>query len=66
MREAFHAQKILLARRVSFVHNLDPNHSGVKGAVQWPSYKQEKKNIVFKRQRSYIENDDYRADGIAL
>jgi acetylcholinesterase len=48
------------------VHNLDPNHSGVENAVRWPSYRRAKQNIVFKRQRSYIENDDYRADGITL
>ncbi|EIN05226.1 alpha/beta-hydrolase [Punctularia strigosozonata HHB-11173 SS5] len=51
---------------VSFIHNLDPNYSDVPGAPRWPSYREHAQNIVFKRQGSFAQNDDYRAEGIAF
>ncbi|EIN05256.1 alpha/beta-hydrolase [Punctularia strigosozonata HHB-11173 SS5] len=58
--------KLMTSYWISFVYNLDPNHSGVKGAPQWPSYRHQKKNVVFKRKGSYVEDDDYRAKGVAF
>ncbi|EIN05225.1 alpha/beta-hydrolase [Punctularia strigosozonata HHB-11173 SS5] len=49
---------------ISFVNHLDPNHSGMKGAPIWPSYRQQAKNMVFKRQGSFLQDDVYRALGI--
>jgi hypothetical protein len=39
--------------------------SAEKG-VQWPNYQHGAKNVVLRRHGNFVENDDYRKDGIAL
>ncbi|KAF9022991.1 alpha/beta-hydrolase [Rhodocollybia butyracea] len=51
---------------VSFVVNQDPNHSMVDGAITWPNYRETQQNIVFRRQGSFVEDDNYRAAGISF
>ncbi|KIK54659.1 hypothetical protein GYMLUDRAFT_176940 [Collybiopsis luxurians FD-317 M1] len=51
---------------ISFVVNQDPNHSDVEGAITWPNYRNAPKNIVFNRHGNFVEDDNYRAAGIAL
>lgn len=52
---------------VSFVYDLDPNHTALKGTPSWPKYKTKKpKNMVFKAGSSHAEDDTYRAEGIKL
>lgn len=52
---------------VSFIHSLSPAHTGMCDAPRWPAYsKKDPRNMVFSSHGSYIETDDYRADGIAL
>ncbi|KAF5392122.1 hypothetical protein D9757_003310 [Collybiopsis confluens] len=51
---------------ISFVVNQNPNHSDVDGAVTWPDYRSGPKNIVFNRHGNTVEDDNYRAAGIAL
>ncbi|EIN05235.1 alpha/beta-hydrolase [Punctularia strigosozonata HHB-11173 SS5] len=58
--------KFMTSYWVSFIHKLDPNQNGVDGAPVWPSYRDAKKNMVFKRQGSYVEDDSYRVEGIAF
>ncbi|KAL5335157.1 Alpha/Beta hydrolase protein [Aspergillus crustosus] len=57
----------------SFVADLDPNGHGVSSIPQWPRYpakasagSTDPSNFVFRlpKGQSYVENDDYRADGI--
>jgi hypothetical protein len=38
----------------------------VKNATYWPSYRKAPKEIVLRRHGNFVEDDDYRKDGIAL
>lgn len=58
--------KLITSYWISFVVNQDPNHTKIDGAPVWPNYRDGPKNIVFKRQGSFIEEDNYRASGIKL
>ncbi|KAK4236688.1 Alpha/Beta hydrolase protein [Achaetomium macrosporum] len=59
----------------SFVADLDPNGHGVTGIPKWPRYTSRRSrsepntasNFVFRlpRGESYVEQDDYRAEGMA-
>lgn len=51
---------------ISFVVNQDPNHTKMHNAIAWPNYRDGPKNIVFRRQGSFIEDDVYRKIGIKL
>ncbi|KAI9370647.1 Alpha/Beta hydrolase protein [Aspergillus egyptiacus] len=53
----------------SFVVDLDPNGHGVPGIPGWPQYTTSPRpsNFVFRlpKSESYVEDDDYRADGMS-
>jgi len=53
---------------ISFVHDLNPNHSDVSGAPEWPEYGATSENIVFQGfgEKSHIESDNFREGGIDL
>lgn len=52
---------------ISFVHDLDPNHTKLSNAPSWPKYKTKKpRNMVFKASKSFVEEDTYRSEGIKL
>ena len=38
----------------------------VPGAPEWPSYADDATNFVFRKDESYIETDDDRAEGVAF
>ncbi|KAK4700606.1 hypothetical protein P7C70_g5638, partial [Phenoliferia sp. Uapishka_3] len=56
--------EVMTSHWISFIHDLDPNHTKVNGTVQWPNYACDTSNMVFERQGSYIEPDTFRAEGI--
>lgn len=58
--------KYMTSSWVSFIHDLDPNHSQYPDAPHWPEYGTSKMNMVFERQASYTEVDDWRKEAIAL
>jgi len=64
--ESFHALSRLVSRSwISFAHDLDPNGHGEPSAPTWPQYKPETgdaKNIVFRVNGSFVENDDFRKE----
>lgn len=49
---------------VAFVAELDPNAHGLEGEPEWPRYGDGAKNVVLQRQRRWLEEDGWRADGI--
>ncbi|KAL2832450.1 Alpha/Beta hydrolase protein [Aspergillus cavernicola] len=52
----------------SFVADLDPNGHGVPDIPEWPPYTaKEPSNFVLRlpKNQSYVEDDDYRVDGMA-
>ncbi|KAH9867231.1 hypothetical protein IAQ61_007823 [Plenodomus lingam] len=49
----------------SFAYNLDPNLHGLKGIPHWPQYGKNVTNFVFRTDRSYVEPDDDRLEGVA-
>ncbi|KAF2704146.1 lipase 3 precursor [Pleomassaria siparia CBS 279.74] len=49
----------------SFVYDLDPNGHGVPGVAEWPQYRKHVSNFVFRKDESYVEKDDDRAEGVA-
>lgn len=70
----------LVARMwTSFAHDLDPNGHGVEGIAAWPRYRadadegahskknetQSATNFVFRADRSYVEEDKDRKEGVA-
>lgn len=38
--------------------------TAVEGAETWPDYRAEPSNMLYRRQGSHVERDDFRADGI--
>jgi carboxylesterase type B len=48
---------------ISFVADLDPNHTGLKSFPSWPSYKNGAKNMVF-ANKTHLEKDNYREAAI--
>ncbi|GAA5836544.1 hypothetical protein JCM11251_007106 [Rhodosporidiobolus azoricus] len=52
---------------ISFIHSLSPIHTQLEDVPNWPRYKNRHPvNMVFKASGSYIEEDDYRSEGIEL
>ncbi len=51
---------------ISFIHDLTPNHHGIKGEPEWPQYATNATNMVFKRQGRKVEEDTFRKEGIAF
>ena len=49
----------------SFAYDLDPNGHGVEGISAWPQYRKKVSNFVFRADKSYIEADDDRKQGVA-
>lgn len=49
---------------VSFIRHLDPNFEGTP--VQWSDYRDGGKNMVFEADKSHMEDDVYRQEGIEL
>ncbi|OAG07330.1 lipase 3 precursor [Paraphaeosphaeria sporulosa] len=49
----------------SFAYDLDPNGHGVSGVPAWPQYSQNVTNFVFRADKSYIEDDQDRTEGVA-
>ncbi|KAI8680803.1 hypothetical protein LRP88_04422 [Fusarium phalaenopsidis] len=58
--EYYQLSKLMSRSFISFVHDLNPNHHGVKGAPRWPEYGQGHENFVFKVNNSWVEKDDWR------
>ncbi|KAF2676326.1 alpha/beta-hydrolase [Lentithecium fluviatile CBS 122367] len=57
--------KMVMRMWTSFAYDLDPNGHGVSGIVSWPQYGGSTSNFVFRADKSYIEDDDSRAEGVA-
>ncbi|KAJ4366737.1 hypothetical protein N0V95_000066 [Ascochyta clinopodiicola] len=49
----------------SFAYDLDPNGHGISNVDPWPQYGNSTSNFVFRNDRSYIEKDIDRAEGVA-
>ncbi|KAF2441576.1 lipase 3 precursor [Karstenula rhodostoma CBS 690.94] len=49
----------------SFAYDLNPNGHGVSGVPAWPQYSKNVSNFVFHADKSYIEDDDDRVEGVA-
>lgn len=49
----------------SFAYDLNPNGHGVNDIPAWPQYKKQVSNFVFRKDKSYIEADDDRKEGVA-
>lgn len=49
----------------SFAYDLDPNGHGISGIPEWPQYSKNVSNFVFRADKSYIEDDDDRVEGVA-
>ncbi|KAK4701275.1 hypothetical protein P7C70_g4958, partial [Phenoliferia sp. Uapishka_3] len=58
--------KLMTSHWISFIHDLDPNYTGLNLTVRWPNYASEATNMVFERHGSYIEPDNFREEGIAF
>ncbi|PSN62394.1 carotenoid ester lipase-like protein precursor [Corynespora cassiicola Philippines] len=50
----------------AFAYDLDPNGHGVSGIPMWPQYGQNISNLVFRADKSYIEDDDDRVEGVTF
>ncbi|RFU24780.1 hypothetical protein B7463_g11561, partial [Scytalidium lignicola] len=62
-------QKFVSRSWISFVHDLTPNHHGLKdpNLPTWPVYSAANpRNIVFREGGSFIEKDDYRQEQLAF
>ncbi|KAF2822000.1 lipase 3 precursor [Ophiobolus disseminans] len=62
---------IELSKRVmrmwtSFAYDLNPNGHGVADLPNWPQYSKEPSNFVFRADRSYVEDDTDRTEGVAF
>ncbi|KAI4913672.1 hypothetical protein J4E90_005392 [Alternaria incomplexa] len=57
--------KLVMRMWTSFAYDLDPNGHGVSQAPEWPSYATNATNFVFRKDQSYIEDDDDRVEGVA-
>ncbi|KAI4646799.1 hypothetical protein J4E93_005023 [Alternaria ventricosa] len=57
--------KLVMRMWTSFAYDLDPNGHGISQTPQWPSYATNATNFVFRKDQSYIEDDDDRAEGVA-
>ncbi|GJN93281.1 hypothetical protein Rhopal_006328-T1 [Rhodotorula paludigena] len=55
---------LMTSQWISFIHDGTPNNHGVEGAETWPDYRTEPNNMLYRRQGSHVERDDFRADGI--
>ncbi len=58
--------KYMVSAWISFIHDLTPNHHGIKGEPEWPQYATNATNMVFKRQGRKVEEDTWRKEGIAF
>ncbi|ORY88278.1 alpha/beta-hydrolase [Leucosporidium creatinivorum] len=58
--------KLMTSYWISFIHDLDPNGNEYPDAPNWPDYASSASNLVFERQASYLEKDDWRAEGMAF
>ncbi|KAF2844915.1 carotenoid ester lipase-like protein precursor [Plenodomus tracheiphilus IPT5] len=61
----FALSKLVMRMWASFAYDLDPNGHGVEHVVEWPQYRKNVTNFVFRADQSYIEDDDDRAEGVA-
>ncbi|KAJ4294580.1 hypothetical protein N0V90_008271 [Kalmusia sp. IMI 367209] len=50
----------------SFAYDLDPNGHGVADIAAWPQYGKSLSNFVFRKDLSYVEEDDDRVEGVAF
>ncbi|CAN9203555.1 unnamed protein product [Alternaria alternata] len=57
--------KLVMRMWTSFAYDLNPNGHGVPQIPEWPSYASNATNFVFRKDQSYIEEDDDRAEGVA-
>jgi len=57
--------QLVMRMWTSFAYDLDPNGHGVSGAPSWPKYGKAVSNFVFRTDKSYIEKDDDRKEGVA-
>ncbi|KAK4701276.1 hypothetical protein P7C70_g4959, partial [Phenoliferia sp. Uapishka_3] len=58
--------KLMTSHWISFIHDLDPNYTELNSTAYWPKYASEASNMVFERQGSYVEPDNFREEGIAF
>ncbi|KAH8668560.1 Alpha/Beta hydrolase protein [Xylariales sp. PMI_506] len=58
--EYYELSKLVSRSWISFVHDLDPNHHGVRGVPHWPEYSVNATNFVFSVDSSLVEPDDWR------
>ncbi|PVH98305.1 alpha/beta-hydrolase [Periconia macrospinosa] len=63
--ENLRLSRLVMRMWVSFAHGLDPNGHAVSDTVVWPKYKDSVSNFVFRADRSYIEADTDRMEGVA-
>ncbi|KAF1935223.1 alpha/beta-hydrolase [Clathrospora elynae] len=57
--------RLVMRMWTSFAYDLDPNGHGVPQIASWPNYASNATNFVFRTDKSYIEEDDDRAEGVA-
>ncbi|KAH5324191.1 hypothetical protein HBI12_086380 [Parastagonospora nodorum] len=50
----------------SFAYDLDPNGHNVAGLPEWPQYINRSANFVFRLDKSYVEDDCDRMEGVAF
>ena len=59
--------RFMMSAWVGFVNDLDPNAHGLEGEPEWPKYDNgNATNLVFTRHGRYVEQDDWRKEGIAF
>ncbi|GAA5891604.1 hypothetical protein JCM6882_004527 [Rhodosporidiobolus microsporus] len=53
---------------LNFVNHLNPNKGGGSTAreIYWPTYDKDSQNLIFQNNKTRVEKDDYRAEGIEL
>ncbi|CAO2651729.1 Nn.00g000120.m01.CDS01 [Neocucurbitaria sp. VM-36] len=58
--------KLVMRMWTAFAYDLDPNGHGVSEIVQWPKYSSDVSNFVFRTDKSYVEKDHDRVEGVAF
>ncbi|GAA5903188.1 hypothetical protein JCM6882_006988 [Rhodosporidiobolus microsporus] len=62
-----HLARFMTRSWVSFIHSLTPVHTQLEGYPTWPRYQnRHPRNMVFKASGSWVEDDNYRSEGIEL